>query len=245
MILIVLNLALEQEKLSGNNDVGVKKVRVLIYNGPETSDNCVGKVEDCLEKSNKKNLTSNVKFVYNTTEIVDNQTLSSYDVLVMPGSVIGYDYLDSESVDGNAIKNFVANGKGYVGICAGAYSGSKYIDGWYSGWGIAPHVIVKPVLNQENLTVQITPAGKQIFDYGGTQTMPHINGPAMYTSGGDTVTFATYDDHAGDQGYAAIIGDYYGQGRTVLSGVHPELEPQHPEMMADLILWAANVTPTS
>lgn len=246
IVLIVLNLALDQGNISGNKDANVKKVKVLIYSGSETSDTCVGKVEDCLDKSNSKNLTSNVKFIYNTTNIVDNQTLSSYDVLIMPGSDVGYDYLNSESVDGAAIKNFVASGKGYVGICAGAYSGAKYIDGWYQGWGIAPHVIDEPALKEGNLTVQITPSGKDLFDKGGTQTMPHINGPAMYADGGDTVVFATYQDkNAGYQGYDAIVGDYYGRGRTVLSGVHPELEPEHPEMLADLVLWAANLTSAS
>ena len=47
----------------------------------------------------------------------------TYDVLVVPG---GYatNYLDAIEDEGElAIQNFVKNGGGFVGICAGAYCG--------------------------------------------------------------------------------------------------------------------------
>ncbi|HTX61916.1 MAG TPA: hypothetical protein VMC48_06360, partial [Methanobacterium sp.] len=164
---------------------------------------------------------------------------SSYDVLIMPGTNTGYDYVNSESVDSDAIKSFIASGKGYVGICAGAYSGAQYTDGWYNDWGIAPHVVAEPALSTENLTVEMTSDGEHLLGYNGTVTMPHINGPTMQSTNGSTVIFAMYDDN--DSGYndsEAIVGDFYGKGRTVLSGVHPELEPQNPQMLIKLILWA-------
>jgi hypothetical protein len=43
---------------------------------------------------------------------------------------------------------------------------------------------------------------------------------------------------------AAIAGDFYGKGRTVLCGPHPELTPQLPGIVANMIVWAANVTST-
>ena len=42
-------------------------------------------------------------------------------------------------------------------------------------------------------------------------------------------------------GYAAIVGDTYGNGRTVLSGPHPELSPTNYTLLDKLIVWAANV----
>lgn len=237
--MIIFTLTVDLQKFFDNR----KEVKVLIYNGPEASPNCVGKIEDILNKSNTEYLTENVKFIYNTTNLVNNETLSSYDVLIMPGTNIGYDYVYSESVDGDAIKNFVESGKGYVGICAGAYSGAQYTDGWYDDWAIAPHVIAEPALSEENLTVQMTADGEQILGYNDTRTMPHINGPTMYsTPNGSTVIFATYnDDSTGYLGSEAIVGDSYGKGRTVLSGVHPELEPQNPQILIKLVLWAANL----
>lgn len=226
-----------------NQEVPTKEVKVLIYSGPETSPNCINKMEGIMNDSNKNNLTGDVKFVYNTSDIINSETLNSYDVLIMPGTNIGYDYVSSENVDSDAIKSFVASGNGFVGICAGAYSGAMYTEGWYNDWGIAPHVVAEPYLSEGNITVLMTGAGESTLGYNGTVTMPHINGPAMHsTSNGSTVVFAYYyDNDTGNTDSEAIVGDFYGNGRTVLSGVHPELEPQHPQMLIRILLWAANI----
>lgn len=234
----------------GTDDLGLGKaktqykvVKVLIYNGTEADANCVVQVENVLNTANSKNLTPHVKFVYNVTDIINSETLSSYNVLVMPGGNVGSDYLNSESINSDSIKNFVYSGKGYVGICAGAYAAAAYTEDWYYGWGIAPDVHAAHPMNDENTTVEITSEGKQVFDHGGLTTMSHENGPAMYASGGAIETFATYADNAtGYQDYDAIVGDNYGEGRVVLSGVHPELAPQHPDVLADLIIWAADIS---
>ena len=71
--------------------------------------------------------------------------------------------------------------------------------------------------------------------------MSHENGPAFYGNESNYITFATYADDSSDyQGYGAIVGDYYGKGRVALSGVHPELQPQQPKILTNLIIWAAN-----
>lgn len=242
VMLIIFNLAIGQEK-SDTNSKDVKAVKVLIYNGSDTSSNCVLKIESCMEKSNNHNITPYVKFVYNTSEVINNKTLSGYDVLILPGTSEKYDYMNCQNIDVNSVKSFVASGKGFIGICAGAYSGAEYTEGWYKGWGLAPNVVNEHALDTGNLTVEITSEGDDLFGYGGTKVMSHVNGPAMYSSDDKVVTFATYADNNTDyQGYAAIVGDYYGEGRTVLSGVHPELEPQHPEILAYLVLWAYNGT---
>ena len=225
-----------------------KEVKVLIYNGSETSDNSVNNIQYCLNVSNEENYTSNIKFVYNTSDKIDEEVLSSYDVLIMPGTDTGfdYDYISSESVDGNAIKNFVREGHGFVGICAGAYSGVNSTDNWNQGWGIAPHVNAKQALNEGNITIKFTTAGKQVLGYEDQQVISHIYGPALYTTQGNATVLAVYSDNGtGYIGYDAIVGDYYGEGRVVLSGVHPELDPKDPELLAYLILWAANLNNTT
>lgn len=245
--LIILNFVLETDDLGlGKDKTTDMVVKVLIYNGTEADDNCVLQVENVLNAANTKNLTPNVKFVYNVTDVINAETLSSYNVLVMPGGNAGSDYLDSESIDSDSIKNFVYSGKGYVGICAGAYAAANYTEDWYYGGGIAPDVNAAHPMNEENTTLEITSDGKEVFGYGGSTTMSHENGPALYDAGGDIKTFATYADNAtGYEDYDAIVGDNYGAGRVVLSGVHPELAPQHPDILANLILWAADISDNS
>jgi glutamine amidotransferase-like uncharacterized protein len=243
LILIMANLALEQDKIEKENDLNVKTVKVLVYAGTGTSDNCVFQIKNCLEESNSRNLTSHVKFTFNTTKKINNQTLKNYDVLIMPGSSDVYDYLDNSDINVDDLKSFVASGKGFLGICAGAYSGAANTESGDTGWGIAPHIINQYNMVTGNLTINVTSEGNQLFGYGGSKVISHINGPAMYSSDDEVKTFATYaDGNTSYNGSAAIVGDYYGEGRTVLSGVHPELEPQDPEMLVYLILWAYNGT---
>ncbi|WP_281774092.1 hypothetical protein [Methanobacterium formicicum] len=51
----------------------------------------------------------------------------------------------------------------------------------------------------------------------------------------------TYTDNGtGYQGYSAITGENYGSGRVILSGSHPELDPQDTPLLVQMILWATN-----
>lgn len=242
IILIIANLTFEQHD-KNEEQIQLKTVRILVYSGSGTSSNCILQIENCIEESNSQNFISGVKFTCNTSNRINNQSLSGYDVLIMPGSSEGYDYLDNDDIEVDDLKSFIASGKGFIGICAGAYSGAEYYGNRISGWGIAPHVISYYSLETGNLTINITESGNQLWGYNGSKVISHINGPAMRTSGGQAVTFAVYgDENTSYEGSAAVVGDYYGDGRTVLSGVHPELEPQDSEMLAYLILWAYNGT---
>ena len=218
-----------------------KVIKVLIYNGNGAITSCVTGVKTGLNNANNNFLVQGYRFTYATTRTINSAVLSGYDVLVMPGGSSGKNYINT--ISGSAIKKFVANGHGYLGICAGAYSGSKYVSGMYSGWGVAPHVYCKHITHEGNLNVSILQSGSKLFGSTGTVTLAHYNGPVMYAYGGSIVTFATYtDNHIGYKGYGAIVGDYYVKGRAVLSGPHPELDPQNPSILSKLIAWAAHVT---
>jgi glutamine amidotransferase-like uncharacterized protein len=225
----------------------VTTIKVLIYSGVYAISSCVNGIKTALDYANANSLVPGVTFTYATSTVINSAVLSSYDVLAMPGGSSGRSYINSGSISSSAIKNFVANGGGYLGICAGAYAGSYYVDGMYYGWGVAPHVKCKAVNYVGNSPLTFTTAGQELLGYS-SLTLTHFNGPAMYVSG-SAVTFATYaDGSTGYKNYAAIVGDYYGSGRTVLVGPHPELSsfaPQYPDIVAKLITWAANISADS
>ncbi|HOI39835.1 MAG TPA: pseudomurein-binding repeat-containing protein [Methanobacterium sp.] len=221
-----------------------KTINVLIYNGNGASYNCVNGMKTSYSSANSNNLLQGVSFNYATSTILTSSILSGYDVLVMPGGTGGKIYLND--ISKSMIQNFVKNGGGFVGICAGAFAGAQHVDGWYDGWGVAPHVWAKAPYYEGNLSVSITSAGSQILNRSGTMTLAYFNGPTMYLKGGGT-TFATYaDSKTGYKGYAAIVGDYFGNGRSVLIGPHPELTPQMPDIIASLTAWVTNtaINPT-
>ncbi len=222
-----------------------KTIKVLIYSGSYTSTNCVKGIKTALDYANTNSVISNVVFSYATSTVINSATLTGYDVLAMPGGSSGYDYIYRSGISGTAIRNFVASGKGYIGICAGAYSAAAHTDDHYDGWGIAPNVRCKAVYYEGSVPLQITSAGEQVLGTSGTKNIVHYNGAAMYVSGNAKV-FATYaDSKTGYKGYAAIVGDYYGKGRVVLSGPHPELSSTVPTFVSKLIYWAASSSSSS
>jgi glutamine amidotransferase-like uncharacterized protein len=242
IVLVVSCLSLGVGLVLGedSDETDYKVVKVLVYSGIDTSDISIEQVKKCMDQSNLENMTPGVKFVYDTSKVINNKTLSGYDVLIMAGSETGVHYIYNDDVDTVALKSFVASGKGFIGICAGAYSAANYTAYWDNGWGLAPNIINLPFLEKGNVTIQATSEGTGIIGKD-VRMISHINGPAMNISGYGAVAFATYtDSNSKYNGYAAIIGDHYGEGRIVLSGVHPELSPQQAELLAKLIMWSYN-----
>jgi glutamine amidotransferase-like uncharacterized protein len=223
-----------------------KNIRVLIYSGTGSIASCVNGIKTCLATANNNNLIPGYTFTYSTSTSITSSKLANYDVLAMPGGSSGKTYLNY--VSQSAVRNFVSSGHGYLGICAGAYSGSKAVYSgstfYYNGWGVAPHVYSKVYNHEGNLQVSMTSSASELLGSSGTTTIVHYNGPAFYGSG--FTRFANYASGS-YSGYAAIVGDTYGSGRSVLSGPHPELAPQNSLLLSKLIVWAANVqsTPTN
>ena len=231
---------------AGSPTSSVTTIKVLIYNGIYAASDCVTGLETALQYDDINNVIPGVNFTYATSTVINAATLVGYNVLIMPGGDGGSLYLGSSSISGTAIKNFVANGGGYLGICAGAYAAADYVSGDYYGWDLAPGVDAEPVSYEGNLSMKFTSSAQQILGSNGTITLAHYNGPAMYVTSGSAIILATYaDDHTGYEGYADIVADYDGLGRTILMGSHPELTPQDPGLIAEMVNWVADVSTTT
>ncbi len=111
-------------------------------------------IEDCLNDSNNQNMSSH-KFEYATISVINSTTLSGYNVLIMPGGE-AIDYFDNDEIDNASIKQFVSEGNGYIGICAGAYAASNYIIGDFPGWGLAADVNTSTENYEGVLTISTT-----------------------------------------------------------------------------------------
>jgi len=238
-VTLVVGLPGDSEKIAVNTTNKVSVVKVLIFDGEGSMEESVAGIEACLDESNTENLSSGSYFDYDTASTINSNTLSGYDILIMPGGNSAT-YISSTSIDEDAIKQFVSEGNGYLGICAGAYAGSNSVDGLYSGWGLASHVNTVNVVYDGLVSVSPTSSGSTLLDSSKT-SLHHQNGPVMYTTSSSAISFATYTDNGtGYQGYSAITGENYGSGRVILSGSHPELDPQDTPLLVQMILWATN-----
>ena len=144
--------------------------------------------------------------------------LSNCGLLIVPG---GYTmrYVDALGKEGfERIREFVAEGGGYIGICAGAYIAARSVEvpGRPPGLGIIEienergvgkglrHILITkedhPVVKGCNRQLEIW----------------YQNGPMMKAGKGVEV-LATYEE-----GSAAIVCSSYGRGRVVIFSPHPE-----------------------
>ncbi|MGB9200268.1 BPL-N domain-containing protein [Methanobacterium sp.] len=224
---------LAQRDSNNNNTSSVTKV--LIYDGQGVMGSSVEGIEDTLNDSNNQNISAKNKFIYNTSSVINSNTLSGYDVLIMPGGEAA-DYLSNDEIDSNSIKQFVSSGKAYIGICAGAYAGSNYITGQQAGWGLAPDVNTISEDYEGLLQISTTSYGTKILN--NSLTNIHMDsGPAMTTNNSQIVMATFADNNTGYINNPAIIGEAYGSGRVILSGPHPEMDPENPQLLTNMLLW--------
>ena len=223
------------------DNTNIHTINILIYNGNGVSTNCVNGIKTSLDTINNKDLIPGYKFTYQTSTNIKSTILNNFDVLIMPGGTSGIQYINT--IQKTTITEYVSAGHGYVGICAGAYSGSANVDGLYPGWGVAPHIQCKPITHEGPQEITLTPDGSKLLGIKSIAPLAHYNGPAMYSTNNNLTTiFATYTDNTtGYQGYSAIIGEPYGKGRTLLCGPHPELNLINPLLLAKMIIWTTNI----
>jgi len=180
--------------------------------------------------------------------------LTSYDVLVMPGGYAFYYKTALGDVGVGNIRKFVANGGGYIGICAGAWFAVDY-DLWYGivyeypldlfpGYGEGPVPELTPGYPEPPRPVD---AGLYCRDYipvmteinlangngitGGLSTdslmVMYWGGPTFHVYEGHEEEVAVIGTYAVHQNEPAMVAFEYGSGKVFLTGVHPEFEEEN------------------
>jgi len=181
-------------------------------------------------------------------QIVDG-VLDSYDIVVMPGGS-GSAQARRLGDDGSQIiRDFVAGGGGYVGICAGAYLASSQ----YS-WSL--NLINARVFDrghwargQGDVELKMTPVGIRQFDTDELVSVYYGQGPLLVPDDHEDLpayevlaSFATEVALKGaPQGAMtdthAIIRSNYGDGRVVCFSPHPETKAGPNELIVDGVRW--------
>ncbi len=223
-----------------------RPVRIAVYHGPGAGISGIRDVEDRARQLTGAQLTRLTPAEVGTADLT-----SRFDVIVFSGG--------SGSRQGNAIgeagrnnvRDFVHNGGGFVGICAGAYLACTNFE-----WGLA-------ILDARTassrwrrgrafLDLRLDPAGREIF---GPVTdvfkVRYNNGPILRPANRDDIpdytpvaTFLTEiaenDTPVGIQvGSPAMAIGTFGRGRVFVSSPHPENTPGLQHMIPRALLWAA------
>ncbi|MHA1907258.1 MAG: BPL-N domain-containing protein [Candidatus Thorarchaeota archaeon] len=164
----------------------------------------------------------NATVVYVDGEDIKAGVLDTFDLLAMPGGQISayYNALDTDGIEN--IKQWIADGGSYFGICGGALfltSSSRF--GIYNGTRALAIPGDFSSLSQIEMSINTTCTGPDLSDI--PETLSTLFWGSSYfipDEGFDYIPIARYSDSGGP----GMIALEYEQGNAFLSSPHPEYE---------------------
>ncbi len=179
--------------------------------------------------------------------------LKDYDVLIVPGGS-GSKQAENLEVDGReAIRNFVRDGGGYVGICAGSYLATTHYE-----WSLG--LLNAKVVDREHwargtgtVTLMLSPAGRKALGSDDDEVeVFYGQGPLLAPGGqpepGPFETLATYATEIAENGAptgvmvgtTAIARGAFGKGRIICYSPHAEVKDGPNQLVLEGVRWATD-----
>lgn len=227
-----------------------RPIRVAVYQGPGAG----------LSRSNLLDALAAAKgapglqVVPLSPEAIRSGKLKEFDVLMHPGGSGGGQGRALEAQGRKEIREFVRNGGGYVGICAGAYLATDDYE-WSLGL-VEARVVDKKHWARGNGTVEVelSPAGKTFFGMGsGNFSIHYAQGPLLSRKEWDNPAAPEYEslgifrtgiaEKGAPEGImpgtSAIIRTSFENGRVFVFSPHPELTKGLGHMVERAVHWVA------
>lgn len=223
------------------------KIRVGVFEGHGGAQTCIWETVEAVR------LDPEMEVRTVTTADLANHVLDSLDAIIIPGGSGKSQYLNLGAQNRQRIKDFVAGGKGAVGICAGAYlfsntpgytcmalNGEQAIDIEHDNRG---HGLAGFTLNEEGKTLFPELAGRD------TSYVIYYEGPVFIKNPADTLqntVLAIMESDVHEEGNAPanmtngkpfFLGNSYGKGRVFSCIAHPEATPGMMWMIPRMVRW--------
>ncbi len=224
-------------------------IKVGIFDGHGGAQTCVWETVEAI----KIDKEMHVRLI--TTSDIANGCLDSLDAIIIPGGGGSRQFLNLGHENHNRIRDFIKNGGGAVGICAGAYlfsntpdyaciaiNGAQAIDIEHDNRG---HGLAKFTLSDEGINIFPELAARD------TNFVMYYEGP-VFINAPDSITytsFATMESDVHEEGNAPanmtnakplFIGNNFGRGRVFSTIAHPEATPGMRWLIPRIVRWTLN-----
>lgn len=235
-----------EDSQESDSEASSALVRVGIYDSSEGISQGV--------KALRKFLVEDAGFVCRrlTPQEIQTGALTEIDVLIMPGGSGSAQAKNLGEAGSQAVRQFVRDGGGYVGICAGSYLASSY----YS-WSL--HLINAQVVDREHWArgtgtaiLRLSEVGKQSLREPADEVQVYYGqGPLLAPDTKDDLpayeVLAEYASEIAKKGAptgvmigtTAIARSVYGRGRVICYSPHPEVAEGPNHLMIHGVRWAA------
>ena len=233
-----------------------RPIRVAVYQGPGAGPSLASLTEVLAAAKGGPGLEVSPV----SPEAIRKGKLKTFDVLIHPGGSGGGQGKALEEQGREAEREFVRNGGGFIGICAGAYLATADYE-WSLGL-VEARVVDKRHWARGNGTVevQLSPTGKGFF---GTET----GDLAIYYGQGPLLSRREWDNPLAPEyeslgvyrtdiaekgapegimpGTSAIIRTTFEKGRVFVFSPHPEKTEGLSFMLERAVQWAAQREPSA
>ncbi|WP_425618499.1 BPL-N domain-containing protein [Anatilimnocola sp. NA78] len=227
-----------------------KAIKIAIFD-----DNSVSRSRTKLIEALERN--KDFEFQKLTAEQIRAGELKPFQVLIAPGGSSSWQG-NVLGADGRAkVKEFINEGGGYIGICAGAYLATCDYK-----WSL--HVLNAKVIDKEHwargiadLEISLPGAGKQLLAQDKERvTLRYHQGPLLAPAENKELPpyreLARFEAEVAKNGApegvmvgtSAIVAADYGSGRVLCYSPHPELTDGQDAILYAGIRWSATSTTT-
>ena len=224
-----------------------KPIKVAIFQGKGASDGGIESTEARIQSIPQASVTR--------VEAEDwaSIDLKAFDVVVFSG---GSGSAQAESIGEagrNNVREYIRDGGGFVGICAGAYLACSNFK-WGLGILNASTVSSKWLRGQGFMDLEVTDEGRKLLgDVKGTFKVRYNNGPIIKPATRTDVPAYTVVTHFRSEiaKYGSPVGVMvnspaqaiatFGKGRVFISSPHPENTPGLEHLIPRGVLWAGGV----
>lgn len=185
-----------------------------------------------------------------TASEIRNEGLDDFDVVIFQGGSGGGQAKDLGEKGREIVQNFVKNGGGYIGICAGAYmalqqkegsdtpklaivAGQSYGEGWQRGMGPAR-------IQTNDGEIELFYANGPLFEERSVSGISPFKVLGTYLDDYFIPSKKTYEGEM--PGKPALIVSNYRKGRVLLFSPNPVLGPgvvKNEKMFDEAIQWVA------
>lgn len=199
---------------------------------------------------------SNVRVHERTAEQIRQGQLAGMEIVLHPGGSGGGQGRALGEVGRKAVREFVADGGGYIGICAGAYLATSHYD-----WSL--HILDAHVIDREHwargtgtVDIALSDDAKDFFNTDKeTAAVRYANGPLLGPGNNEKLAdFESLAIYRGEiakngaptgvmPGTTAIAKGDYEKGKVVCFSCHPESSDGQQFMLHEAIEWVATKRP--
>jgi predicted deacylase len=247
----MMKATLPPQNFVPGRDLVATKLRVALYQGPGTGG---AGPPSLMEKLNRppESVITQV-----TPEEIRAGVLTNYHVVIFGGGSGSKQAEALEECGREAVRDFVGNGGGYIGICAGAYLATSGYP-WSLKMINARTISPKWRRGRGSVKLELTTAGQEILGARASQfDCKYANGPIVKadefpglppfeTLAWFRTELAENDTPAGIMvDSPAIFATDFKQGRVVCVSPHPEQTKGLEEIVPQAIRWATPRPPAN